>query len=139
MNNPTWREYREQNPYPLRSPERCPTHPGEILKMSIDEMGITQEYLAEAIGRTRVHMNRVLNGRSDVKIELALKLSKALGTTAEFWLNLQREVDLWRARRRIQSELDRMSLLGPIEQRLDEPMFHDMPPPGVEPDAHSRE
>jgi len=129
MENMTWREYREQNPYPGLMPERCPTHPGVILKDTIEDIGITQETLADAIGMTRVHLNRVINGRSDVKIELALKLSKALGTSAEFWLNLQRAVDLWKARQRLGLELDKLTLLPPIEAELDQPMFTNLPAP----------
>ena len=60
---------------------------------------------------SRVTVNQLLNDRRDVTAEMALRLARVLGTTAEYWLNLQTKVDLYRARRRKGSEI---ALLEPM-------------------------
>ena len=121
---PTWREHMAANP--PREPwkrARRPTHPGELIREWLEGGGITQDALAAGLRMTRVHLNRVINGRSDVTVEMALRLGRALGTSVEFWLNLQRSYDLWRAYDRIGPELDAMALIPQVEARLDEPMY----------------
>ena len=77
---------------------RRPTTPGEILAEEfLHPLGISQTALAERIGVHYPRLNEVINGRRGVSVDTALRLSKALGTSAEFWLNLQQMVDLYDA------------------------------------------
>ena len=59
--------------------------------------GLTQGALAEAMGVQRKHVNELCNDRRAVTAPTALILARVFGTTAEFWLNLQRRNDLWAA------------------------------------------
>lgn len=80
---------------------RMPTTPGEILREEyLVPLGMTQKQLADHLGCDLKVVNRIVNGRSAVTAEMALKLGAALRTTAEFWMNAQLAVDLYRAARR---------------------------------------
>ena len=82
----------------MRTRRRKPTHPGAILRLEfLEPMELTQRQLAEHMGYEVKTINRLVNERTRVTPALALSLSKALGTTPEFWLNLQNALDLWRA------------------------------------------
>jgi len=72
-----------------------PAHPGEILREYLPET-MTLAEVAARLGVTRQALSAVLNGRSAVSAEMAVRLSKALGTSADFWLGLQMQYDLWR-------------------------------------------
>ena len=86
--------------------ERQPVHPGEILREEfLPDYGLTVTALAEAVGVSRQSMNELLRERRAVSPEMALRLAKLFGMSAEFWLNLQRNVDLWNAARGLEREL----------------------------------
>jgi len=81
---------------------RKPTGPGEILSEEfLKPMGLTQGALAKHIGCDVKVINRIINGRTGVTAEMALKLSAALGTSPDFWLNAQKAVDLFKASRKL--------------------------------------
>lgn len=73
-------------------------HPGELLAEEIEEHGLTQKALAEAMGRPAQVVNEIIRGRKAITAETAIQLESALGTSARFWLNLQSMYDLTRAR-----------------------------------------
>lgn len=75
-----------------------PIHPGEHLAEFLDELGISQYRLARTIGVAPRRINEIVLGRRSVTADTALRIGKALGTTPEFWLNLQGAYDLDRAR-----------------------------------------
>ncbi len=78
--------------------DREPTHPGEmLLEEFLGPLGITQKAFAERIGVSYVRLNEIVNGRRGVTPSTALRFAKALGTSAEFWLNGQLTLDLYRA------------------------------------------
>ncbi len=80
--------------------QRPPTHPGELLRREfLDPLEITQTELAERIGVSFPRVNEIVNGKRGVTPDTALRLSRLLGTTPEFWLNGQRNWDLWHAMR----------------------------------------
>ena len=82
--------------------DREPTTPGEILSEEfLKPLGVTQKQLAEHIGYDVKVINRIVNGRTSVGAELAIRLAGALDTTPEFWLNAQQAVDVCAARHRI--------------------------------------
>lgn len=80
--------------------KRPPTHPGEmLLEEFLEPMGITQKQFAEHLGWTYARLNEIINGRRGVSAESALAFGDALKMEPEFWLNLQRDWDLWHAMR----------------------------------------
>jgi addiction module HigA family antidote len=81
---------------------REPTKPGEILREEfLLPLGITQKELADHIGCDVKVINRLVNGRTSVSAEMALKLGATFRTSPEFWLNAQKAVDLFRAKNRV--------------------------------------
>ncbi len=75
-----------------------PIHPGEHLAEMLAELGISQYRLARTIGVPPRRINEIVHGRRSVTADTALRIGRALGTTPEFWLNLQRMYELDRAR-----------------------------------------
>lgn len=77
---------------------REPTTPGEILREEyLVPLALTQKQLADHLGCDIKVINRIVNGRTGVTTEMALKLGAAFRTTPEFWLNAQKAVDLYQA------------------------------------------
>ncbi len=92
---------------------RRPTHPGEMLREDfLPDYGLTVSSFAKAIGVSRQTVNELLRARRAVSPEMALRLSRLFGNTAEFWLNAQRAVDLWEASRNIKKKIDRINPLS---------------------------
>lgn len=78
--------------------KRQPTTPGEILQEEfLTPLEMTQKQFADHIGCDVKVVNRIVNGRTSVTAEMALKLGAALKTTPDFWLNAQKEVDIHEA------------------------------------------
>ena len=77
-----------------------PPHPGKLIQRTyIDPFDeITGNKIADRLGVARSTFDRLLNGISDMSPEMAVRLSKVLGGSAESWLTLQESYDLWRAR-----------------------------------------
>jgi len=81
---------------------RRPTTPGEILREEyLVPLRLTQKQVAESLGCDVKVVNRIINGRTSVSAEMALKLGAAFRTTPEFWLNAQKAIDLFEAARRL--------------------------------------
>lgn len=76
-----------------------PAHPGEIIREYLPE-GMTVAEVAKRLGVTRQALSAVLNGRAGISAEMALRLSKALGTSPDLWLRLQAQRDLWEAKQK---------------------------------------
>jgi addiction module HigA family antidote len=70
-----------------------------LLKEFLEPLGLTQKQFAGHLGWTYARLNEIVNGRRDVSADSALAFGEALGTGPEFWLNLQRDWDLWHAMR----------------------------------------
>lgn len=84
--------------------KRPPTHPGEmLLKDFLEPMGLTQKQLAQHLGWTYTRLNEIINGHRGLSAESALALADAFNMEPEFWLNLQRDWDLWYAIRKHRS------------------------------------
>lgn len=70
-------------------------HPGEILeKEFLEPMDITQYRLAKAAGIAHSTLTMLIQGKRSISVETAIRIGKALGTGAEFWINLQKTYDL---------------------------------------------
>ena len=73
-----------------------PPHPGEVLReLWLEPLGASVTDAAKALNVSRKTLSAILNGRQRVTAEMALRLSIALGTTPEMWINLQTARDLW--------------------------------------------
>lgn len=92
---------------------RAPTSPGEMLREEfLVPMALTQTALAERLGVPVGRINQILQAKRAVTADTALRLSRVLGMSAEFWLGLQTDWDLWHARR----DLDLRSLKPLVSQ-----------------------
>ena len=81
---------------------RAPTTPGEILKEEfLKPLGMTQAELAAHLRCDVKVINRIVNGRSAVTADMAIRLGAALRMSPEFWLNAQQAVDIYEASRRL--------------------------------------
>ena len=69
-------------------------HPGEFLRETLEELGLTQSAFAEVIGVSPMRVSHLLKGDRPVTAELALRLGRALRQTPQYWLNLQTSYDL---------------------------------------------
>lgn len=77
---------------------RKPTHPGAIIRFDyLEPLALSISVLAERLGVSRKTLSKIVNERAGVSPDMALRLSRAFGTTPELWLNLQRSHDLWLA------------------------------------------
>lgn len=78
--------------------KRQPTHPGGILKRHyIEPLNLTVSGLAEDLHVSRKTVSKIINERGSISPDMALRLSKAFETSAQLWLNLQTNYDLWDA------------------------------------------
>ena len=85
-----------------------PAHPGEVLREYLPE-GMTVTDAARRLGVTRQAFSALLNGRAGVSAEMALRLSQALGTSAEMWLSMQLAYDLWQAKQKPRPKVSRIA------------------------------
>ena len=77
---------------------RKPSHPGKILlEEFLKPMGLGQKDLQHHLGWTYARVNEIVNGKRGISPASALAIADALGTTPEFWINLQNNFDLWQA------------------------------------------
>lgn len=94
----------------LRHPDVEPAHPGRLLRADIDALGVSKVAVAEALGISRRGLYDVLEEKNGVSPDMAVRLEAVLGSSAEFWLNLQAAHDLWVARKRVD-----VAALKPLE------------------------
>jgi addiction module HigA family antidote len=97
--------------------EAEPITPGDVLRVEIrGELNLTQAQLAEALGVSRHSVNEIENDKRSITAEMATRLGYVLGTSPEFWLNLQRDVDLHRARREFRNLRRHLRVLKPTKE-----------------------
>ena len=83
----------------LRNPNRRPTHPGAILLEDVlPGLEITQGRLSELLGVSRLTVSQLMHEHRSLSPDMAMRLEKLLGSSAESWLRMQEAVDLWEAR-----------------------------------------
>jgi addiction module HigA family antidote len=97
--------------------KRRPSTPGEILgELYLAPHEISIAAFAEACGVTRKHMSGIVNGHVAITAEMAERIAAALGTTAQYWLNLQNAVDLYDAQQRLAETGSRPQLMPAFAQ-----------------------
>jgi len=75
-----------------------PPHPGEVIReLCLEPLGITVTAAAKALGIARKTLSQLLNGKSGITPDMAIRLSIAFNTTPESWLDQQMQYDLWKA------------------------------------------
>ena len=78
-----------------------PPHPGGLVKRQcLEPLGLSVTRAAAGLGVTRQALSELVNGRTGVSVDMAIRLSKAFGSTPETWLGMQMAYDLWQARER---------------------------------------
>lgn len=100
-------------------------HPGLLLKEGIDDYGISQYRLGKDLHIAHSTITGICLGRQNITVPIALKLGKYLGTSAEYWINLQRRYDLETHRDRIAQELDAIQPAQVLECAEDRAPYND--------------
>lgn len=85
-----------------------PAHPGEVVREYLPE-DMTVSDAARRLGVSRQTLSALLNKRAGVSAEMALRLSQALGTSAEMWVSMQAAYDLWEARQKPRPKVRRIA------------------------------
>ena len=80
-----------------------------LKEMYLEPMELSVTKAAESLGITRKALSELVNGKSGISTSMALRLSKAFGTSPILWLNMQQHYDLWQARRK--TKLGRVKVL----------------------------
>src|ERR1019366_8522482 len=101
-------------------PMKNPNHPGDIIRDCLDELGVNVTEGAKALGMTRAALSRLINRKAGVSVEMALRLEKAIGSTAGFWLRLQLNYDLAQVQMR-SGEVHVRRLGTPVQLELGAP------------------
>lgn len=93
---------------------RPPTHPGQMLRDEfLVPLGITQSELAARLGVSFPRLNEIIRGKRSVTPDTALRLARVVGMSADFWLGLQQDCDLWHAMHSDQAaKINRLKPLG---------------------------
>ncbi len=92
-----------------------PPHPGLVLREYLS--GIAISTAAKHLRISRVTLSRVLNAKAGISANMALRLASALGTSAEFWVNMQAQYDLWRAMRARQPVVRRFPQMAHLREK----------------------
>ena len=81
-----------------------PMHPGVVLSsVYMSEMGLTQVGLAKLCGCTSAKINEIVNKKRSITAAFSITLESTIGTSAEMWVRMQAEYDLWEARQKLAS------------------------------------
>lgn len=86
----------------VRDPNRCPTHPGELLRDDVlPATGRSKTEIARMLGISRQQLYDILAERKPVTADTAVRLGKLFGTTPNVWAAMQTAYDVWQATRRV--------------------------------------
>ena len=86
-----------------------PPHPGELIGDHLAELGVSISEAARGLGITRQQLHNLIAGRSAIRPEMAVRLEKALGSTADTWLRMQMNHDLAQIRGRASIKVKRLA------------------------------
>ncbi|WP_084374002.1 HigA family addiction module antitoxin [Reichenbachiella faecimaris] len=92
-------------------------HPGEILEKDfLEPMGITAYRLSKAIGVQQTRISQIIKGKTSITADMATRLSKYFGTSAELWMNLQSKHDIRKTRQEKSEILEQIVPMEAIDQ-----------------------
>jgi len=97
-----------------RDPNRCPAHPGELLREIIPATGRSKAEIAALLGISRQHLYDILRERKPVSPAVAVRLGKLFGDGAGVWVRMQGAYDTWRAERELAQEIKKIPRLKPV-------------------------
>lgn len=99
-------------------PMKNPAHPGRIVRSAcLEPLGLSVTEGAKILGVTRQTLTKIVNGKSGISAEMAIRLAKAFGSTAEIWVRMQASYDLAQARKN-ESKINVQRQLVPQELHL---------------------
>ncbi len=94
-----------------RGMERCPTHPGAILREDIlPALGLSVSEAARQLGVTRQTLHRIMAERVSITPQMAVRLGRFCGNGPGLWLRMQQAYDLWHAERELRAELEQIPI-----------------------------
>lgn len=100
----------------MRERNRKPTHPGAIVRLDyMEPLSLSVTALAERLGVSRKHLSAIVNERAGVTPDMALRLSRAFGTSPGLWLNMQQAVELWEAQH-TSGDWEKVEAVGGLEK-----------------------
>lgn len=82
--------------YKREETKRAPTHPGYVVGMELEELGMTVTEAAKRLGVTRPALSALVNEKKSVSPRMALRLGRFFGNGTELWMNMQTRYDRWR-------------------------------------------
>ena len=89
-----------------------PVHPGEFLRETLEELGISQAAFARSLGVSTMRISHIVNGKRPVTAEMALLFGKAFNQTPQYWLNLQADYDIKIAEKVLKPKLNHLRALA---------------------------
>jgi antitoxin HigA-1 len=103
-----------------------PMHPGEVLREEfLVPLRMSAGALAKACGLPRTRIERIVGEQTGITADTALRLGKALGTTAQLWLNLRNDYDIQIAKRELGNVLDRIETVNKPKEALVDRSAHE--------------
>jgi addiction module HigA family antidote len=97
-----------------RDPNRCPAHPGELLREVIPATGKSKAEIAALLGISRQHLYDILKERKPVSAAVAVRLGKLFGDGAGVWVRMQGACDTWHAERELAQEIKKIPRLKSV-------------------------
>lgn len=92
-----------------------PPHPGELVREAMGDTDVTE--FAVQLGVSRVTLSRLLNGKAGISAQMALSLADVLKSSAEMWMGMQSQFDLWQARVARKKMKRRIPIRTPVRSR----------------------
>ena len=86
-----------------RERTRAPSHPGKTVRASVEAMGLSMVKASAALGVSRQALYNITRDKNPdaISVDMALRLGTFFGNGPDFWINMQKNYDLWHARRRV--------------------------------------
>jgi antitoxin HigA-1 len=100
--------------YPAGRRQVAPAHPGEVIASALEDCRETVRSAATKLGVSHVALGNVLNGKSAISPEMAVRIGKLLGNGPELWLRMQQDYDLWHATQALGKQVEAIPTLKAV-------------------------